>query len=289
MAELDLHINKRLKNLLPSLAAEERKQLAANIKADGRVTDPLLYWFDGKQNVVVDGMHRFEIARRESIPYRTEHIEIGKTYEDVELWILNRQLGRRNLISPQAQRKLRGELYNRLKRKNGDGRGPEGQFVPLVKPPAKTVADMAGVDERTVKRDGARVEALEKCTPSVQKGVNTGTFKVLDAEIKTLAALSSTDQNTIAMDLRKGLATTVNESMKLQGIKSPAKKPKPKPPKKLDKKAYFKQYMQTLGPLSRLVDKIANDVGEKHGPSHTVIVGQLAACTEKMQKWMGVE
>jgi hypothetical protein len=80
--ETDLHISTRLKNLLPSLTAEERKQLKANIERDERVTDPILYWHHDKQNVVVDGMNRFDIARRDGIPYRAEPIEIGETYED---------------------------------------------------------------------------------------------------------------------------------------------------------------------------------------------------------------
>ena len=225
MVTQDLHISKRLKKLLPSLTKEERTQLEANIVADGRVTDTVLYWFDGNENKVADGMHRFEIARRLGIPYKTEPIEIGDTYEDVELWILNRQLGRRNLISPQAQRKLRGELYNRLKRKAGDGRSPEGHFVPMVEggplPPAETVAEAAGVDPKTVKRDGAYVEALKKCSSSIQKGENSGAFKLSPADVQTLAKLNEVNQDNIANDLRKGQAKTVKEAMEKRKIKTP--------------------------------------------------------------------
>ncbi len=233
----DLHISKRLKALLPPLTKEERTQLEANIVADGRVTDTILYWHDGKENKVADGMHRFEIARRLGIPYKTEPIEIGDTYEDVELWILNRQLGRRNLLSPQAIRKVRGELYNKLKRKDG-GHGDQrsgGQIVP-PKPAAETVADVAGVDPKTIKRDGARVEALKKCSPAVQKGVNSEAFKASDADIQTLSKLNEVNQDNIANDLRKGKARTVKEAMEKRKIKQPGgKKPakkKPTPAKK---------------------------------------------------------
>ncbi len=69
----------------------------------------------------------------------------------------------------------------------------------------------------------------------------------------------------------------------------PSKPPRKKPPKVLDKKAYYKQWDHAIGPLMRVLDKIANGVGEKHGPSHKAILGHLDICTEEMQEWMGVE
>ncbi|WP_455387592.1 hypothetical protein [Petrachloros mirabilis] len=61
-----------------------------------------------------------------------------------------------------------------------------------------------------------------------------------------------------------------------------------KPPKKLDKPALYKEWDRAIGPICRLVDRIANDVGQKNCQSHKTIVGQLDACTEEMQEWLGV-
>ena len=235
MTQPELHISKRLQDLLPSLTDEERKQLKANIVADGRVTDPILHWHDGKKNVVVDGMHRFDIARRGNHPYKTEELRIGgNTYEDVELWMLNRALGRRNLLSPQAQRKLRGELYNRLKQKDGGKRGPGGQFVPTVEgspvSAAETVAEAAGVDPKTIKRDGAYVDILKKCSDSVQKGINSSAFKASKADVQILSKLNEVNQDNIASDLRKGHAKSVKEAMEKRKIKLPGKKKTAKKP-----------------------------------------------------------
>ena len=229
MVTQDLHISTRLKKLLPSLTDEERKQLKANIEADGRVTDPILYWHDGKKNLVVDGMHRFDIARRGGLPYKTEPMEIAGAIEDVELWMLNRQLGRRNLLSPQAIRKLRGELYNRLKGAQGGDHTSEkanSQNDSLLGNAAEEVAEKAGVSPATAVRDGARVEALEKCAPSIQKGVESGQVKVSDADVKTLSKLNPIHQNNIAADLRKGQAKTVKEAMEKRKIKQPGQKKK---------------------------------------------------------------
>lgn len=295
MAEQDLHISSRLKKLLPPLTDEERKQLQANILSDGQLTDPILYWFDGAKNVVMDGMHRWPIVRNTDIPYSTKQVE-SDSYEDAELWVLNHQLGRRNLLSPQGIRKVRGELYNRLKRQDG-GHGDQGADRQNVgpKPAAETIAKAAGVGPRTVERDGASIAALAKCTTAIQKGINSDAFKASAAELQTLSKLADQHQDNIASDLRKDRAKTVTAAMKLRKIKAPAPKTKAKPPakkklpKKLDKKAYYKQWTAAIGPVVRLVDKIANGVGEKNSKPHKFILVQLENCTKEMDAWMRVK
>ena len=111
---MDLHISQRLRKLLPPLTTEEKKQLKENIESDGEVLEPILYWNDGKRNVIVDGMNRWDVVKGGEFDYSASEMEFA-SYEEVEIWILNHQLGRRNLLKPAAIRKLRGELYNRLK------------------------------------------------------------------------------------------------------------------------------------------------------------------------------
>ena len=65
---VELHISARLRKLLPGLTSEEKKQLKANIESDGRVTESILYWHDGELDVVVDGMHRWQIIQGTDIP-----------------------------------------------------------------------------------------------------------------------------------------------------------------------------------------------------------------------------
>ena len=217
----DLHISKRLKALLPALTSEERQQLKANIEADGRVTDPLLYWNDGKRNVIVDGMNRWAIIKDTAIPYTSIALKFG-SYEEAEIWILDHQLGQRNLLKPAAIRKVRGQLYNRLKgQQGGDHTSQEakGQNVPLLGTAASQVATKAGVSEKTVKRDGARVAAIEGLTKPAQKVAEGAT----DAEVKTLAKLDETGQNAVARAVRTGQAGSVKEAVKVTGVKPPRK------------------------------------------------------------------
>jgi hypothetical protein len=226
----DLHISERLQKLLPPLADEELAQLRENIEKDGRVREAILFWYDGTQNVIVDGMHRWEIVNGTDIPYETEAAHFAD-YKAAEIWILNHQLGRRNLLKPAEIRKVRGELYNRLKRADkGHGlqgtpsRGAECQNEPP--PPsqveaAEEVAAKAGVSKSTVKRDGARVEALGRLTKAAQQVAARAT----DAEVKALAKLDQAAQDQVARAVRTGQAKTVKEALKLTGAKAPAPKP----------------------------------------------------------------
>ena len=297
MTDHELHISKRLKALLPPLTKEERKQLEANLVADGRVIDPILFWYDGTKKFIVDGMHRYQIATKNALPYTSDRVEIDGGMEDVEIWILDHQLGRRNLLSPQAIRKARGDLYNRMKRKDG-GHGdhapqrgrPECQNDTPVGDAAEKIGAKAGVSPSTIKRDGRRADTLEGCSPVIQRAVGSGTLKASDADLKSLSKLTAGDQQTIATTIRKGRAKSVKEAMKLDGIKAPAAKPaKPKPPKKFDKAAYFKQWEQAIGPVVRLVDKIADGVGEKGSEDHVCVQEALEHASRNMAAWMGVK
>ena len=286
---VDLHISERLRKLLPGLTPEEKKQLKANIESDGRLTEPILYWHDGKHNVIVDGMHRWGIVRGGDIPYRAELMNFF-SIEEVELWILNHQLGRRNLLKPAEIRKIRGKLYNRLKTPQGGdhvSQGAKGQIDPLLGVAAAKVADKAGVSASTVKRDGARVEALAGLTKPAQKAAE----KASDKDIKTLSRLSEESQNSVARALRVGQAQTIPGAIKVTGVKpdkaeKPKRKKKTKPPKQFPRSALYKNWNQAMGPLVRLVDKIANGVNESGCKSHKLVQKHLNEATEEMQEWL---
>ena len=75
------------------------RQLKENIQADGCVQDKIWWWHDGNETSRLDGMHRWEIVRGTDIPYDTAELHFAD-YEEAEIWILNHQLGRRNLLNP---------------------------------------------------------------------------------------------------------------------------------------------------------------------------------------------
>jgi hypothetical protein len=235
MVEFELVIDKEFQNLLPPLTAAEHQQLEANLVADGRVIDPVLYWCDPKmdQNVVIDGMHRWPIAKANNLPCRTEPMPF-KTRNEAALWILEHQLGRRNLLKPEAIRKIRGELYNRLKGpQGGDHRSKATSQNGMLKGgAAKHVADLAGVSTGTVMRDGKYAEAMSKLSEPIRKAVETCQIKASEVEVLAMADMPKGEQQAAVRDLRVGKSPSLSEAIKAHGgklAKQAATKPAPMP------------------------------------------------------------
>ncbi|WP_013334984.1 hypothetical protein [Gloeothece verrucosa] len=103
----DIIIDEEFKALIPSLSLEEKEQLEANILAEG-IRDPLVLWKD--KNILLDGHNRSPIAQKYNLPFKTVAIEL-EDRDAARLWLINNQLGRRNL-SPEQISYLRGQRYN---------------------------------------------------------------------------------------------------------------------------------------------------------------------------------
>jgi DNA modification methylase len=96
-----MQISKELEVLIPPLTSEEFKQLERNILEEG-IRDPLVTW----NGILVDGHNRYRIATEYDIDFET----VEKEFADmnaVKEWMVNNQLGRRNL--PEF---VRGELLS---------------------------------------------------------------------------------------------------------------------------------------------------------------------------------
>jgi hypothetical protein len=61
------------------------------------------------------------------------------------------------------------------------------------------------------------------------------------------------------------------------------------PPRQFDRSFWYKQWDQSIGPLCRLVEKIANNLDESHCELHDYVKTALDDATERMGEWMGVD
>lgn len=91
-------VDPEFKSLIPPLTPDEYKQLEENCKRDG-ILDSLKVW----HGILVDGHNRHKIAEEWDLNYETCEIDLPNR-EAALLWIINHQLGERNLI-----------LYDRVK------------------------------------------------------------------------------------------------------------------------------------------------------------------------------
>lgn len=88
---MSITIDNEFRTLIPPLTAEEFSQLEENCIENG-IQDTLKTW----NGVLIDGHNRYEIAEKHGLEYKTEEMEFSSR-DDVKLWIIKNQLGRRNL------------------------------------------------------------------------------------------------------------------------------------------------------------------------------------------------
>jgi N6-adenosine-specific RNA methylase IME4 len=96
-----MEILQELESLIPPLSNEEFKQLERNILEEG-IREPLITW----NGILIDGHNRYRIAQEHDMNYETLEKEF-ENLNDVKIWMVNNQLGRRNL-----QDFVRGELFS---------------------------------------------------------------------------------------------------------------------------------------------------------------------------------
>ena len=104
---LPMKILQELESLIPPLSNEEFKQLERNILEEG-IREPLITW----NGILIDGHNRYRIAQEHDMNYETLEKEF-ENLNDVKIWMVNNQLGRRNL-----QDFVKGELHDELDKLN---------------------------------------------------------------------------------------------------------------------------------------------------------------------------
>lgn len=106
-----LVIDNQFKSHIRPLRSEEREKLEASILADG-CRDALIVW--QAENILLDGHNRYEICTQHDMGYRIDYLDF-ECREDALDWLIDNQLGRRNLTKDETDYYI-GKKYNRLKK-----------------------------------------------------------------------------------------------------------------------------------------------------------------------------
>ncbi len=138
------------RNLLAPLGKKELAQLEENLVADGRVIDPIVVWQE--EMILLDGHNRLPIALEKDLNFTMVRKNFATRAEAIK-WVLDHQLGRRNL-SPAGQQKARALRRERVREAIKSGKSE------------RTIAKEEKVTPATVHRDveatGASYEAPDK-------------------------------------------------------------------------------------------------------------------------------
>ena len=160
-----LTIDPEFRDLIPPLNEDEFAMLEESIISNG-CESPLIVWND----VIVDGHNRYAVCQKHGIPFAVMEKNFASR-EDVMLWMLRNQLGRRNLNSYQRSElalKLEPLMASEAKLRRGQ-RTDLGKNSAPGSQRGKTshkIAEMAGVSHDTIKK----VKKLNESADDETKG-----------------------------------------------------------------------------------------------------------------------
>jgi N6-adenosine-specific RNA methylase IME4 len=243
---MQIEIDDEFKSLIPPLRADERRQLEANLVSDG-CRDPLVVWHpipvDGEHKcygdggcelqagdgvwtcetcghnplpmaaVLLDGHNRYEICTRLGIEFDVDEVAGIESRDDAILWVVNNQLGRRNITDF-----VRAELALRAKpvieaRAKANQKGGQGGVLLLANLPEAIdtraeIASMSGVSERNI----SKVERIkETASPELLAAVRAG-----DVSINAAADIATLPAERQAKAVEDGSALSVAKEVRAQ-------------------------------------------------------------------------
>jgi hypothetical protein len=161
-----IKLDEEFARLIPPHSPEELKQLEANLLAAKKCREPLTIW---KENgTLLDGYTRLSLFHKHGIPFTVDAVSLPGR-QAAGQWIIDHQLGRRNL-SPAARAYLRGKQYEAQKkdapatRANQHTHQTTAQGGKNCHPPktADKLARQDSVSERTVRNHFEFAQAVDQ-------------------------------------------------------------------------------------------------------------------------------
>jgi N6-adenosine-specific RNA methylase IME4 len=154
-----INILPELQSLIPPLNSDEFTQLEKNCNKHG-ITDPIIIavWPDDngeERTAISDGHNRYEIAKKNGLTFNTVN-RYFNSFEDVKLWMISNQFGRRNLSTyDRSKLALQAEhiISQRAKKNKSEGGKISQQGCQISDNPVDTkkeVAKIAGVSHDTI-------------------------------------------------------------------------------------------------------------------------------------------
>ena len=194
----ELKINPELRDFIPPLSGEEKKSLEESLLKYGYKGAPIYTWHD----YIVDGHNRYNLCMKHNIEFPVEELDLGDeaTIIDVMEWMINTQLGRRNLppqqriavvkkfekkIQEQAQKKYEATVGRPAKSNN---RSPNGEQLNMSEKfhTDKELAKLANVGTGTIARFNRVMssddEELKKKLLANEVKINTAYEKIREKE-----------------------------------------------------------------------------------------------------------
>ena len=179
---INIHISREFEELITPLSKEEFAQLKNSILSEG-CRDPMSVWENKGKVILVDGHHRYKICKKNQIPYEIKILTFAGINEAKE-WIINNQLGRRNL-NPLQLSYFRGMIYLTSKKDKG-GYAKVLSRGHINESTADNLAHKFKASPSTIKRDAhfaVGLSRIGKVNPELKKEILIGNIKVKKSDI----------------------------------------------------------------------------------------------------------
>lgn len=228
---MQIKINETLRAYIEPLTESEYQALERSILTEG-CRDALVLW----QDVLVDGHNRYQICQEHGIPFKAIENTSFRNLEDVKLWMIDNNLGRRSISDYQ-----RGVLALRKKEimtaraleMAAEAAAEDARIAPQEgddapkKPAAMPLASREDI-ARAARLSSATIGQIEKiqktATPELVEAVRAGTISINAAA--TVASLPEEAQLAAVAGGKKELQKAAKEVRELRAASRPAKEPK---------------------------------------------------------------
>jgi protein gp37 len=287
MAMASLQIHPELQSLIPPLSAEELAQLERNLREEG-CHDALVIWQE--RDILLDGHNRYTLCQQHAIPFATRPISLADL-DAAKAWMLQHQLGRRNL-TPEQMSYLRGKEYELAKNGHGGDRkssksSPQNEDLKV----SQQLADKHKVARATIERDATFAKAVDHVAtaagPEARHTLLARDTKLGRQEVKTLATIAKANPQT-ARHVVEQLRTTERPKEAKQIVRDAAKQlpplqpverhPAPQPPPSLVLQI---QDMQPKRGLETISSSDGRDLFVLHNPDSKPVFNK----TNEMVDW----
>ena len=195
-----IKIDPEFRDLISKLSLDEFELLEELVVRDGCL-DPLKVW----NGVLLDGHNRYAICLKHGIEFKVTSVEGVASREDAINWIIDNQLGRRN-ITDSKKAYLRGKRYLTERHTHGGDRKSSGNSCHLISSPesgGKTrtrIAELVGVSERTIENDAqfaAAIDEIRKVDAEFVERVLSEEVDLSKKDIIVIGTLSGSEQKNL--------------------------------------------------------------------------------------------
>lgn len=216
----NLKINPELRDFIPPLSGEEKKSLEDSLLKYGYKGAPIYTWHD----YIVDGHNRYNLCMKHNIEFPVEELDLGDeaTIIDVMEWMINTQLGRRNLPPQQriaVVKKFEKKIREQAKQNMSIGGSSDKKGSPngetLIEKKIRTdkeLAKLANVGTGTIARFNRVMssddEELKKKLLADEVKINTAYEKIREKE---------KPKENVATDITQTTPKTYKEAAQLFG------------------------------------------------------------------------